>query len=53
MGMFSVDESPEYLRQESKLDMINKIIKEYDFLSDKEKITLIKCIINDKIKEVN
>lgn len=52
MGMFSVDENPEYCHIENQISIIRKIIEEYDFLSDTEKIVLIKEIINNKITGV-
>ena len=52
MGMFSIDENPTYTETQSKLDMIEKIIVEYDFLNDTEKIRLIKNILNGNISEV-
>lgn len=52
MGLFSVDENPIYIEDKSKLDMITKIIEEYDFLSDTEKIVLIKNVLNNNITGV-
>lgn len=52
MGIFSLDENPIYIENELKLNMITKIIEEYDFLSDTEKIALIKNILNGNITGV-
>ena len=53
MGMFSLDEQPEYLELENKINMITKVIVNYDdFMNDTEKITLIKQILNNTIKKV-
>lgn len=37
MGLFSVDENSTFVSIESKLNMIKKIIEDYDFLSDTRK----------------
>lgn len=47
-----IDENSTYPEIQSKLDMIEKIIVEYDFLNDTEKIRLIKNILNGNISEV-
>lgn len=44
MGMFSVDEDPTYIKMESQLDKIKKVLKA-DFLNDKEQLFFIKRIV--------
>ena len=44
MGMFDPDEDPTYIKMESQLDKIEKILKA-DFLNDKEKLFFIERII--------
>lgn len=44
MGMFDPDEDPTYIKMESQLDKIKKILKA-DFLNDKEKLFFIERII--------
>lgn len=50
MGMFSIDEQPEFIKAEATINMIIKVIENYDFMSDTEKITLIKYILRGIIK---
>jgi hypothetical protein len=44
MGMFDPDEDPTYIKMESQLNKIEKILKA-DFLNDKEKLFFIERII--------
>ena len=44
MGMFSVDEDPDYIRMECQLDKIKKILRA-DFLNETEKLFFIKRIV--------
>lgn len=44
MGMFDPDEDPDYIRMESQLDNIKKILKA-DFLNETEKLFFIKRIV--------
>lgn len=50
MGMFDPDEDPTYIKMESQLDKIKKILKA-DFLNDKEKLFFIKRIVLEKNME--
>lgn len=52
MEIFNLGKQPEYIEKNHQLYNIEKIINEYDFLSDTEKITLIKCILKGSLKEV-
>lgn len=52
MGMFSVDEDPAFMKMEHMIYMIKKIINDYDFLNDTEKINIIQNILNGNITEV-
>ena len=46
MGMFDPDEDPTYIKMESQLDKIKKVLKA-DFLDDDEKLLFIKIIIKN------
>ena len=50
--MFSVDENPTFMKMEHIIYMIKKIINEYDFLNDSDKINIIQSILNGNITEV-
>lgn len=52
MGMFSVDEDPAFMKMEHMIYIIKKIINDYDFLNDTEKINIIQNILNGNITEV-
>lgn len=47
MGMFSVDEDPTYIKMESQLDKIKKVLRA-DFLNDNEKLFFIERIVFEK-----
>lgn len=44
MGMFDPDEDPTYIKMESQLDRIKKVLKA-DFLSNNEKLFFIERIV--------
>lgn len=47
MGMFDPDEDPTYIKMESQLDKIKKILKA-DFLNNNEKLFFIKRIVSEE-----
>lgn len=47
MGLFDPDENPDFIRMESQINNIKKILKS-DFLSSEEKIFFIERIVNSK-----
>ena len=50
MGMFDPDEDPDYIRMESQLDRIKKVLRA-DFLNDKKQLFFIKRIVFEENME--